>query len=296
MTVTVHIPETLREEATAISAGAAYALKTLALQLAEDPRLGNRLGRPGLYQAVIDHEAFDDCPELTISYAYGPPLTALDHVEIRGLEARTPQHAPRPAPAPVHLADPRTGEQAAREVRAAFASITSWLTRNAPATHHSLLPPVAETHLHNLIADLGICIPADLDALWSQCAGQRDEPGTGFLPEHGWALMPLNSVREVYHRQMAWQAEHTGEAPLWKPSWVPFASWTATDTSYGLYLDTETGEIGSWDKTAARTPQARTLTMLLEETADRLSRPTLSPGAQPRVEDGILIWGNSLGA
>ncbi|MFG3490073.1 SMI1/KNR4 family protein [Streptomyces sp. NPDC047972] len=292
MTVTVHIPETLRDEATAISAGAAYALKTLALQLAENPRLGTRHGRLGLYQAVIDHEAFDDCPELTISYAYGPPLTALDHVEIRGLEAHAPQHAPRPAPAQVHLADPRTGEPAAREVRAAFASIISWLTRNAPATHHSLLPPVTDTELYDLKADLGVHIPADLDALWSQCAGQRDEPGTGFLPEHGWALMPLDSVREVYHRQMAWQAEHTDEAPLWKPSWVPFASWTATDTSYGLYLDTETGEIGSWDKTAARTAQARTLTMLLEETADRLSRPTLHPGPQPRVEGGVLIWDN----
>lgn len=295
MTVTVHIPETLREEAAAISAGAAYALKTLALQLAENPRLGNRLGRLGLYQAVIDHEAFDDCPELTIVYAYGPPLTALDFVDIRTLEARTPLHAPRPAPAPVHLADPRTGEQAAGAVRAAFAGITSWLARNAPATHHSLLPPVADTHLDDLKADLGVLIPAELDVLWSQCAGQRDEPGTGFLPEHGWALMPLNSVREVYRRQMAWQAEHTGEAPLWKPSWVPFASWTATDTSYGLYLDAETGEIGSWDKTAARTPQARTLAMFLEETADRLSRPTRSPGAQPRVEDGVLIWGDPLG-
>ncbi|MFF9066106.1 SMI1/KNR4 family protein [Streptomyces sp. NPDC014891] len=292
MTVTVHIPETLRDEATAISAGAAYALKTLALQLAENPRLGTRHGRLGLYQAVIDHEAFDDCPELTISYAYGPPLTGLDHVEIRGLEAHAPQHAPRPAPVPVHLADPRTGEPAAREVRDAFTRITSWLTHNAPATHHSLLPPATGTDLHALKADLGVHIPADLDALWSQCAGQRDEPGTGFLPEHGWALMPLESVREVYHRQMAWQAEHTGEAPLWKPSWVPFASWTATDTSYGLYLDTETGEIGSWDRTAVRTAQARTLTVLLEETADRLSRPTLHPGAQPRVEAGALIWGS----
>ncbi|MFP1628051.1 hypothetical protein ACLB9X_23435 [Streptomyces sp. 5K101] len=90
--------------------------------------------------------------------------------------------------------------------------------------------------------------------------------------------MPLDSVHRVYLRQSRWQREHVGEGWLWKPSWIPFASWSVTDASAGLFVDAETGEVGQWDDTAVRTMGDKSLTVLLEEIADTLEHPQLAVG------------------
>ncbi len=174
----------------------------------------------------------------------------------------------------------------------AWQRITSWLEQNAPASHEALLPAASEQDIDVLEQELGLRVPVELRALWLRCAGNRDVPGTGFFPEHGWALMPLDSVRAVYRRQLRWQRDHAdAETCVWKPSWVPFCSWSVTDTSYGLFVDAETGEIGHWEDTAVRTVEDRSLTMLLEEIADRLENPRLATGYRPGLIGKRLVWG-----
>ncbi|MYS95623.1 MULTISPECIES: hypothetical protein [Streptomyces] len=69
-----------------------------------------------------------------------------------------------------------------------------------------------------------------------------------------------------------------------------------TDTSYGLFLDTETGRIGHWDDTSVSTVGDQTLSMLLEEMADKLEHPQLATGYLPGLIGGRLMWGPPLAA
>jgi cell wall assembly regulator SMI1 len=294
--VTVGIPDHIRDLCARLGGGVPYAVKVLARQLADDPRLGKRTGRPGLYAATIDGDTFDDCPPLTVRYAYGPPLMAEGQLQIRDVEATGPlptagDDDQDPAPPP----DPRLEQIAARQVTEAWQSITAWLERNAPISHAALLPAAAEQDIDTLEQELGVRVPVELRALWLLCSGNQDIPGAGFFPDLGWALMPLDSVRAVYCRQSRWQQKHDDEETwIWKSSWIPFCSWSVTDTSYGLFVDAVTGEVGHWDDTAVRAVEDKSLTMLLEEIADKLENPQLAPGCKPGLIGERLVWGPPL--
>ncbi|MGW0703993.1 SMI1/KNR4 family protein [Streptomyces sp. NPDC002867] len=154
-----------------------------------------------------------------------------------------------------------------------------------------MLPAAVKQDIDALAQQSGVRVPVELRALWLLCAGNQDIPGAGFFPDHGWALMPLDSVRAVYRRQSRWQQDHDDEESwMWKPSWIPFCSWSATDTSYGLFVDADTGGVGHWDDTAVRTVEDKSLTMLLEEIADKLENPQLAPGCKPGLIGERLVW------
>ncbi|MEV6653954.1 SMI1/KNR4 family protein [Streptomyces sp. NPDC051219] len=192
--------------------------------------------------------------------------------------------------------DRRLKQPAARQVTDAWRRIAAWLEVNAPASHAALLPGATRRDVDVLERELWVPVPVELRALWALCAGGRDVQGAGLVPDHGWALMPLDSVHRVYLRQSRWQREHEGEGWLWKPSWIPFASWSVTDVSTGLFIDAETGEVGHWDDTAVRTVWDKSLTELLEEIADTLEHPQLAVGYRPGLIGDRLVWGPPLAA
>ncbi|MFB6536447.1 SMI1/KNR4 family protein [Streptomyces noursei] len=175
--------------------------------------------------------------------------------------------------------------------------IESWLRRHATTTHAALKSGASEAELAALEEVLGVRIPVRLRALWRQCAGSRDVRGAGLFPDHGWALMDLDAVARSYEghitSQRRWEQQFGAEEgmPLWKSSWFPFCSWSVTDLSHGRFVDGETGETGSWGETAERTVEDESLTMLLEEMADRLEYPKLFPGYEPGLIGGMLVWG-----
>ncbi|MER7396164.1 SMI1/KNR4 family protein [Streptomyces sp. NPDC000151] len=208
--------------------------------------------------------------------------------------------------APARTAEPEPGgrnegplEDAvqARQATDAWQRIETWLRRHAPTTHAALKPGASENEIAALEEALGVRAPVSLRTLWRLCAGSLDVRGAGLFPDHGWALMDLDAVPRSYQGHMNSQRrreEQFGEEegmPLWRPSWIPFCSWSVTDLSYGRFVDGETGETGGWDDTGERTVEDKSLTMLLEETADRLEYPKMFPGYKPGLIDGMLVWG-----
>ncbi|MFJ6012887.1 SMI1/KNR4 family protein [Streptomyces sp. NPDC092952] len=299
MTVSVDLPDHVRARCTELGDGALYAVKTLVRQLTDDPHLGERTGSLGLYTATIDSDAFDACPPLVVRYAWGPPLLDVDLIEIRDIEATgpLPDVGDEQAPAP----DPHTRQIAARQVTEAWRRITNWLARHAPATCAALLPGASPHEIAALEQALGVGVPVELRALWLLCAGGKDTPGAGVIPDRGWALMSLGAVATSYrwHRENQRELEAewgVEDSMVWQPSWIPFCSWSVTDTSYGLFIDAGTGEVGHWDETAVRTVGDQTLSTLLEETADTLENPQLATGRMPGLIGGRLVWGPPLAA
>ncbi|MFC9681352.1 hypothetical protein [Streptomyces sp. NPDC056948] len=74
----VEIPPQVRDTATHLGAGVAYALKVLAGQLADEPDMGEPSGLPGILTVTVDGDVFEDCPALAIGYIREP-----DRIEIR---------------------------------------------------------------------------------------------------------------------------------------------------------------------------------------------------------------------
>ncbi|WP_405475400.1 SMI1/KNR4 family protein [Streptomyces sp. NBC_00009] len=81
----------------------------------------------------------------------------------------------------------------------------------------------------------GVSVPEELKALWRLSAGESGVDGSDLMLG-GWALMPLDAVIEVYQMQMRFQEENRADDTedtlvLWKPSWIPFCSFTPTTPS-----------------------------------------------------------------
>jgi cell wall assembly regulator SMI1 len=193
-------------------------------------------------------------------------------------------------------ADARLLEDAmqARQLGEAWQRIETWLCRHAPATQAALRPGASEDEIAALEESTGVRAPAELRSLWLLCAGSWDVPAAGLFPDQGWALLDLDTVARSYKWHMAnqrTQARRDPEALVWKPSWLPFCSWSATDLSYGRFVDAETGETGGWDDTAVRTVEDTSLTMVVEEIADKLEYPQLATGYKPGLIRGALVWG-----
>ncbi|RFC77473.1 SMI1/KNR4 family protein [Streptomyces sp. AcE210] len=290
--MTTVIPAHVRDRCIELGHGALYAVKVLGRQLQEDPQLGEPTGDLVLYTVTIDGEAFDDCPPLTVRYAYGPPLLDEGQLQIRDVTATGPTPATDTVSAPEPVPDPKLERLAARQVTEAWQRITAWLEQNAPASYAALLPAATERDIAALEHDMGVRAPVELRALWLLCAGSQDTTAACFLPDGGWALMPLESAGRVYRWQSQWQRQNgDAESPIWKPTWIPFCSWSVTDTSYGRFIDAETGEVGRWDDMGVRTVEDVSLTMFLEDIADTLENPQLATGYRPGLIGERLVWG-----
>ncbi|MER5947924.1 SMI1/KNR4 family protein [Streptomyces sp. NPDC001904] len=185
----------------------------------------------------------------------------------------------------------RQGDIEARQVDDAWQRIETWLRRNAPATAAVLRPGAPDDELAAFERDLGVRIPAGLTALWRRCAGMTAGPGEGtsFLLGE-WAPMTLDAVLRTYRLQMSILVT-LDDYVSWRPSWIPFAAFGPHDALSGLCLDAETGRIWRWTEYAERTLAHESLTVYLEDMADALDVPELSPGAAPRVREGALVWG-----
>ncbi|MER5892937.1 SMI1/KNR4 family protein [Streptomyces sp. NPDC001876] len=188
------------------------------------------LGDGVLYAATIDSDTFDACPPLIVRYAYGPPLLDMDRIEIRDIEVTGPLPDAGDERAPAAAPDPRVQQMAARQVTEAWRRITSWLEQHALSSCAALLPGASTYEIAALEQALGVRVPVELRALWLLCAGGKDTPGAGVIPDHRWALMPLGTVATSYQWQrdnqrqlgLGWSAEHE---MVWKPSWIPFCGY-----------------------------------------------------------------------
>ncbi|MFE4946944.1 SMI1/KNR4 family protein [Streptomyces sp. NPDC056641] len=289
----VDIPADVLERCEDLGQGVGYALKVLCVQLEDNPLLGTPLESPSLYTARIDGETFEDCPELDVRYAYGPPLLAEGQVRIRSVEGtRSPGVGPAAGESGHEQApDPRLEELGARQVARAWRRIESWLRAHAPASYASLRAGASEDEIAAVEAALGVRVPAGLKALWRLRAGVHGVAGAGFLLENR-ALMTPDSVITFHQQQMlSQQRDGDDEFTIWKRSWIPVCSFGVGDHTYGLYLDGETGQLCYWSRYAERWPEFESLTTYLEEMEDALAAPSLATGAKPGLVNGALMWG-----
>ncbi|MEV7192655.1 SMI1/KNR4 family protein [Streptomyces sp. NPDC093510] len=173
-----------------------------------------------------------------------------------------------------------------------------WLAEYAPPSYAALEPGATDDEIVALEEALGVSVPQELKALWLLSAGEAGVAGSGLMLGD-WALMPLDAVIEVHRMWMRLQ-EQDGEndtvgedaLALWKPSWIPFCSLNPDDTLYGLYLDSETGEVCKWTRFAEREREYESLPAYLELMAVSLEAPLAGAGPEkPGMMDGALVWG-----
>ncbi|WP_181788249.1 SMI1/KNR4 family protein [Streptomyces phytophilus] len=178
-----------------------------------------------------------------------------------------------------------------RQVTDAWRRIDTWLSAHAPASLAVLRPGATEDEIDRLQTTLGVRIPAGLRALWRLHAGVNVDPSASFLLGR-WSLMDFASVVHTYEREMMLQRLPGADRfTLWRHAWIPVCSYSADDSSYGLYMDAETGKLGYWDKYGERRIEFESLTTYLEEMADSLEAPSLVTGYRPGLVNDSLVWG-----
>ncbi|GHH45965.1 hypothetical protein GCM10018773_36460 [Streptomyces candidus] len=173
-----------------------------------------------------------------------------------------------------------------------------WLAEYVPPSYAALRPGASEDELVALEETLGTGVREELKALWRLSAGEDGVNGSGLMLG-GWALMPLDTVVEVYQAQMRMQEENSEdgiegqETPVrWKPSWIPFCSFSPGDTVYGLYLNGENGEVCRWTRFGEREREYESLPAYLELMAVSLEAPMAAAGPEkPGMLGGALVWG-----
>lgn len=294
----VEIPVRVREQCEDLGAGVAYALKVLCRQLEHDPLLGEAGGGPSLRVAQIDGSAFEDCPSLSVQYAYGPPLLEEGQLQIKCIEevqsVEPDEDEEELAPAP------RTDALQARQVADAWQRTEAWLREYAPASYAALRSGASDDEIAALEEALDAVVPEALKQLWRLRAGVEGTGLSGGFLLGNWALMPLEGVSQLYQRNMLSQRheemlsqrrENGEEITVWKPSWIPFCSWNVEDWSYGLYLDACTGEVWQWTESADRSLEYPSLTDYLEEMVDVLEAPSFVDYPKPGLINGCLRWG-----
>ena len=300
----VEIPALVRETAARFGAGAPYALKAVAGQLADDPGMGVPSRLPGIRTVLVDGDLFEDCPALAVGYLLEP-----DRIEIRYV-ALAPAAGPEAdAPEPERdrdrerPADPHVTAVTVREVADAWQRITRRLRDAAPDSYAALRPGADLAAVAALESELGVPIPVELTVLWLLTAGDDGADGRGCLPGNR-ALLPLDAVAAVHRLKTEAQAhQDTANAgrpeeeriTVWRPAWIPVAANSPADRVSGLYLDTETGFLGRWSRYDDHPDDERdTLVTYLEETADALESPALAPRDQPGLIGGTLVWRSTI--
>jgi cell wall assembly regulator SMI1 len=302
--VKVEIPPHVRETASQLGDGVAYALKVLAGRLADDPDLGEPSTLPGILTVMIDGDLFEDCPALAVGYISEP-----DRIEIRFV---TPASFAKPATdAPVEheqrgreqAVDSGTEAVTVREVADVWRRITGWLQTHAPDSYAALRAGARSAAVAAVEGDLGVQLPVELRALWLLTAGDDGAQGWGCMPGNK-ALMTLDAVRALYRMKMDAQAPedilNSGRPEeeriiVWKATWIPVVALGPSDESSGLYLDAATGCLGRWSRYCEAPGDERdTLVTYLEEMADMLEFPALAARDKPGLIGGTLVWLSSI--
>ncbi|MFI6340252.1 hypothetical protein [Streptomyces sp. NPDC050535] len=300
----VEIQPDVRDTAARLGADAPYALKALAGQLADDPDMGRPSGLPGILTVTVDGDMFEDCPDLSVGYIREP-----DRIEIRFLRTAPPTE---PSPEPSRdadaqeqvreqepPADPAAAAVTVRQVADAWRRITGWLKQNAPASYAALRAGASPAAIAALEGDIGIRIPVELHVLWLLTAGDDGGDGWGCLPGNK-ALMPLDAVAAVHRLKTGSQAHQdplNADRPeaeritVWKATWIPVVALGPADSTSGLYLDSESGYLGSWSRyDEAPGEELDTLVTYLEEAADMLEAPALATRDRPGLIGEALVW------
>ena len=304
--VKVEIQPDVRDLAVRLGADVPYALKAVAGQLADDPELGEPSGLPGILNLTVDGDMFDNCPDLSVGYIREP-----DRVEIRFLRvAPSAENVTEPAVEATgdphqraQPADPAAAALTVRQVADAWHRITSWLKSHAPDSYATLRPGADSPALAVLEAELGIPIPIELRTLWMLTAGDDGAGGGGCLPGN-MALLNLDAVAAHHRRRSdaqshedAFNADRPEEERItvWKATWIPVVALGPTDGTSGLYLDAESGYLGSWSRYNEPPGEVLdTLVTYLEEAADMLEAPALATRDKPGLIDGALAWRSSI--
>ncbi|WP_328923150.1 SMI1/KNR4 family protein [Streptomyces griseoaurantiacus] len=297
----IDIPSDVHDAAARLGAGVPYALKVVAAQLTGDPDMGRPSSRPGVRTVTVDGELFEDCPALAVDYVH-----EAERIEIRSVNLASSAE-PALLAQRQELVFERKSEQPAgpaadaiaeRQVADAWQRIETWLRRHAPATVEILRPGASEEEIADFQQILDVRIPAELKALWRHCAGvsaETDNDVSFMLGNR--ALMRFEGIDWVYRQYMESQQRiGNDEFPIWRPAWIPFCSYGASDYASGLLMDAETGKIWYWDRYGERTPEFESLTVYLEEMADLLETPALSDGTKPGLLHGGLVWGPPVNA
>ena len=298
----VDIQPDVRGIAARLGAGAPYALKALAGQLADNPDMGRPSGLPGILNVTIDGDMFENCPDLMIGYIREPDREP-DRIEIRFLQAvpSTDAHDQEEAQdrEQDQPADPAAAAVTVRQVADAWRRITGWLKRNAPASYAALRAGAGPSAIAALEDDLGIRIPVELHVLWLLTAGDDGGDGWGCLPGNR-ALMPLDAVAATYRLKMDAQAHQDTfntdrpedeKITVWTATRIPVVSLGPADHTSGLYLDAESGYLGRWSRFNDDPDEVLdTLVTYLEEAADMLEAPALAVGDKPGLIGGALVW------
>ncbi|MFI6038578.1 SMI1/KNR4 family protein [Streptomyces sp. NPDC051315] len=186
-------------------------------------------------------------------------------------------------PEPPLVLDPATEALEVRQVTEAWQRVETWLSEHAPASHATLRPGASEERLSAVLSAMAGPVPAALQALWRLRDGVVDDAGREAFLLGNWALLPTEGAIEVYRFRRQDGDEY------WQPHWTPFASWSAHDKRYGLFLDAESGEVWLWAD-GTRAPKYASLTDYLEEMADALEVPYLTAGHRPGLTRGGLRW------
>lgn len=297
----VEIPALVRDAAARFGAGAPYALKAVAGQLADDPDMGVPSRLPGIRTVLVDGEMFEDCPALAVGYLHEP-----DRIEIRYV-ALAPSGEPddvQEAEQDRELAtEPDVTAITVREVADAWHRITRRLRDNAPDSYAALRTGAEPAAVAALESELGVRIPVELTVLWLLTAGDDGSDGRGCLPGNR-ALLPLDAVAAVHRQKTEAQAHmdtmnarrpEEERITVWRPGWIPVAADSPANRVSGLYLDTETGFLGRWSRYDDHPDDERdTLVTYLEETADALEAPALAPRDEPGLIGGTLVWRSAI--
>jgi cell wall assembly regulator SMI1 len=318
--VDVEIPQLLRDTVAQFGAGAPYALKAVAGQLADDPDMGRPSTLPGILTVTVDGDQFEDCPDLAIGYIREPdwiqiryvsPISSTEPTEpTEPTEAVEPTEPSRPAEEAklaaavrgkerARPADPAADAVTVRQVADAWRRVTGWLKHHAPDSYAALRPGARPAAVAALESDLGVPIPLELRVLWTLTAGDDGAEGRGCLPGNN-ALLTLDAVAAVHRLKRDAQAqEDTRNAhrlederiTVWKATWIPVVAFGPSDHTSGLYLDAATGYLGRWSRfNDAPDEELDTLVTYLEEAADMLEAPALATRDRPGLLDGALVW------
>ncbi|MFJ1969246.1 SMI1/KNR4 family protein [Streptomyces sp. NPDC087903] len=302
----VEIQPDVHTIATQLGADAPYALKALAGQLADDPDMGRPSNVPGILNVTFDGDMFEDCPDLSVGYIREP-----DRIEIRFLKAVPTTEASTDVPHQEQEqsrdedepGDPVAAAITVREVADAWRRVIGWLKHNAPDSYAALHAGASPAAIAALEEDLGIPIPVELRALWMLTAGDDGANGRGCLPGN-MALMHLDEVTACYRLKTDAQAHQDPlnagrpeeeQITVWKATRIPIVALGPTDSTSGLYLDADSGYLGSWSRyNDAPDAVLDTLVTYLEEAADALEAPALATRDKPGLIGGTLVWRSSI--
>ncbi|MCX5315887.1 SMI1/KNR4 family protein [Streptomyces sp. NBC_00154] len=185
------------------------------------------------------------------------------------------------------------------EVGQAWQRVLSWLEVNAPVTASSVLPPVAVGEIDAAQERMGVVFPQELRA-WLLITGLDEGPDdsvAGILPGLG-GLLGLTAMESFYNFKMEIERDDPSDEPglpFWHEQWVPIFS--DSDACYGKFLDTRTGQIGSFgDGDLPSFGVHESLSALFNETANLMGQITYDAGGVVgSVQNGRLIWLSSPG-